>query len=452
MVTKEIDMKLEFYGVSKSNLKSGIALNVSTATMNRQIKNIVEKKTSNMLDWIELPDMSEKEHIVLEEIARTARKMSDFVVLGIGGSALGIRMLADTFVDSVHARPKTKVTVCDNIDGDKFLSLLSGLNLKKTMFNVITKSGSTSETLAQMLIVIDMLKAKKIDYRKHFIVTTTEGNDLWNWALNEGIPVLSIPRGVGGRFSIFSSVGLLPARVMGLDIRELLRGARVAREYCLKPDSSNIAYLCAHINYTYLKKDLTNLVTMPYSDRLALLPEFFAQLWAESLGKMLNRKSEKVYAGQTPIKTIGVTDQHSQLQLYSEGPKDKLVMFIRVDKVDSDVKIATSLPFADHLCGCSLKELMDYEYNATAYSLTTLDRPNYTLALDNISEASVGELVFMLEMMTAFMGEMMDINAYDQPGVELSKLYTKAMLGVKVQQEKAKEIKDYMKNKKKFIV
>lgn len=448
----EWDMKLEYYGISKENLKSGIPLSIGTTTMKRHVDNIASGKVSNMLEWIKLPDIGEKEHILLEDVAKKARRMRDFVVLGIGGSALGIRMLEDVFVRSMNVNPSTKVTVCDNIDGDKFLSLLDSISLKKTMFNVITKSGSTSETLAQMIIVIDKMKHKKIDYRQHLIVTTTEGNDLWNWALNEGIPVLAIPKGVGGRFSIFSSVGLLSARVMGLDIRELLRGAKVAREYCLRADGNNLAYLCAYINYSYLKKGYTNLVTMPYSDRLSLLPDFFAQLWAESLGKKYNRKGEVVHVGQTPIKTLGVTDQHSQLQLYSEGPKDKLFMFFRVEKGTHDVEMKTNLPFASHLVGCSLKTLLDDEYNATAYSLTSLDRPNYTIALDEISESSIGELVFMLEMATAYMGEMMDINAYDQPGVELSKLYTKAMLGVKVGQDKGKEIKAYMKEKKKFVI
>ena len=445
-------MRVEYYGISKDNLKSGISLNIPQTTMQRHIKNISTGSASNMLEWIALPDMGEKEHIALEEVAKKARKMNDFVVLGIGGSALGIRFLKDTFVDSVSKESDTKVTVCDNIDSDKFLRIIDKLNLKKTMFNVITKSGSTSETLAQMLIVINRYKSKKIDYRQHFIVTTTEGNALWNWALNEGIPVLSIPKGVGGRYSVLSSVGLLPARVMGLDIRALLRGAKKARDYSFRNDGTNLAYICAYVNYQFYKKGLSNFVTMPYSDRLALLPEFFAQLWAESLGKRVNRKGEVVFAGQTPIKTIGVTDQHSQLQLYSEGPKDKLIMFLTVDKAEKDEKVEVDLPFTSHLTGTTLKTLLDYEYNATAYSLTSLDRPNYTIALDEISEESVGELVFMLEMMTAYMGEMLDIDAFDQPGVELSKIYTKAMLGVKIEQNKAKEIKEYMKNKKKFII
>lgn len=446
-------MKLEYYGVAKGNLKNGINMDsIPVTNRTRHIKNIATGKASNMLEWITLPDMREKEILEIEGLAKSSQKMKDFVVLGIGGSALGVRLLKDTFIDSLHKNPTPRVTVCDNIDGDKMVSFLDSINLKKTMFNVITKSGSTSETLTQMLVVIDRYKSRKIDFTKHFIITTTEGNPLWNWAVSVGIPVLNIPRGVGGRYSVLSAVGLLPAKVMGLDIRALLKGAKVSRENSFRNDNSNIAYACAYINNTYLKAGLTSLVTMPYSDRLALLPDFFAQLWAESLGKKYNREGKVVYAGQTPIKTIGVTDQHSQLQLYSEGIKDKLIMFLRVEKNQYDEKVHTTLPFTTHLTGVTFNSLLDYEYNATAYSLTSLDRPNYTIALESISEESIGELIFMLEMMTAFMGEMLDVDAFDQPGVELSKIYTKAMLGVKIETEKAKAIKSYMKDKKKFIL
>lgn len=446
-------MKLETYGIDKSNLKSGINIgSIPASARSKYIKTILNGKFSTMLEWFNLPDMSGTELNRLEDMAKKCRKMQDFVVLGIGGSALGIRMLENTFVDSLNIHKGTRVTVCDNIDSDKLYTMFKGLNLRKAIFNVITKSGSTSETLCQMMIVIDMYRKKKIDYRKHIIVTTTAGNSLWDWAVGEGLDVLSIPTGVGGRFSVLSAVGLLPAGVMGLDIRKLLAGARVSRDNAIKDDASNIAYTCAYINYTYLKKGLTNLVTMPYTDRLALLPDFFAQLWAESLGKKYDLNGNIVNAGQTPIKTIGVTDQHSQLQLYSEGIKDKLIMFFRVENPQYDMQVTSELPFTKHLTNVSMNTLLNYEYNATAYSLTTLDRPNYTIVLDRICEESMGELIFMLEMMTAYMGLMMNVDTYDQPGVELSKIYTKAMLGVKIEQEKAKEIKTYMKDKKKFVI
>jgi len=239
---------------------------------------------------------------------------------------------------------------------------------------------------------------------------------------------------------------------MGIDIDKLLAGAKVSKNNSMLDDVSNIAYTSAHINYHYLNQGLTNLVTMPYSERLALAPDFFAQLWGESLGKRFDRDGKEVFAGQTPIKTLGVTDQHSQLQLYSEGIKDKLVMFMKVEKSDFDTKIGSNLDFAKHLSKASLKELLDYEYISTAYSLTSLDRPNYTVILESINEKTIGELIFFMEMMTAFMGEMMGVNTYDQPGVELSKKLTKGCLGMAGFEDFAKNINAYRSASKKFSI
>ena len=447
-------MKLNYAGVDKDNIKGGLDLSsINSTTRLRRIKSIYEKKPSNMLDWLDLPFASDDILDRIESVGRKiAKKYDNFIVLGIGGSALGIKMLQNTFIDSLHKDIGIKVVVCDNIDSDSFITLLDGLNLKKTCFNVITKSGSTSETLAQMSLVLGRYERKRIDPTSHFVVTTTAGNDLWDFALDRGFETFSIPTGVGGRFSVLSAVGLLPASVMGIDIRGLLSGAVKSFKNSSLDDSTNIAYTCAHINYTYLKAGLTNLVTMPYSDRLALLPDFFAQLWAESLGKRVDKKGNEVYTGQTPIKTIGVTDQHSQLQLYSEGIKDKLIMFFTVGKNHFDETIECENSVNKHLLGTTLKTLLDYEYESTAYSLTTLNRPNYTIMLDTITEESVGELIFMLEMMTAYMGEMLGIDTYDQPGVELSKIYTKGMLGLKGYEDKGKEIKAFANAKKKYFI
>lgn len=447
-------MKIEYAGISKENLKSGISLSaITNSSRARHIKTIFSKKYSNMLDWLDLPNMREEFVYEIDEYGKYINKKFDnFIVFGIGGSALGIKMLKNTFVDSINKDISINVHVCDNIDSDTLLSMMNNLNLKKTMFCVITKSGTTSETLAQMMLAIARLKKKKIDISKHFTIITTRDNDLWKYASENNIKAFDIPKGVGGRFSILSSVGLLPASVMGIDIRALLKGARVSLMNSRLSEVNNLAYTSAFINYTYLNKGLTNLVMMPYSDRLALVPDFFAQLWAESLGKKVTRDGEIVYAGQTPIKTLGVTDQHSQLQLYSEGIKDKLIMFVTVEKNMLDEKVEESLPFAKHLSGTSLKTLLDYEYNSTAYSLTTIDRPNYTVALNTITEESMGEFIFYMEMMTAFMGEMLNIDAYDQPGVELSKIYTKACLKMKGYEEERKKIYKFSTDKKHFFI
>lgn len=446
-------MKLVCSGVVKENLKAGISLNIGETKRAKHIKRIFNKSASNMLDFLDLPDMAQDELNRLQEVGSfVAKKFKNFVVLGIGGSALGIKFLQDTFVDSISRDIGINVYVCDNIDSDSFVSLLDTLDLKKTCFNVITKSGTTSETLAQMMIVVNRYKRKKIDFAKHLIVTTTKDNNLYNFAVSNNIETFTIPVGVGGRFSVLSAVGLFPACVMGININELLKGAKVARENAMQNSLNNYAYTSAYIAHTYLKAGLTNLVAMPYSDRLKLFPDFFAQLWGESLGKKLNRAGEEIYAGQTPIKAVGVTDQHSQLQLYSEGIKDKLIMFVTVEKNSYDEVIEDDLGLGKHLRGASLKTLLDYEYQSTAFALTQNNRPNFTIAMDYITESSVGELIFMVELMTAYMGEMLDIDAFDQPGVELSKIYTKACLKHAGMSDKEKEIKAYIAQSKKFTI
>ncbi len=443
-------IKLNYAGVDKEFLKSGVNLSaIPAGVREKNIAKVMGKKVSVMLDFLDLPDMSEEQVDRLISVGSgITKKYKNFVVLGIGGSALGVSMLENTFVSSIHKKNKTKVYVCDNIDGDSFVSLLNTLDLKKTMFNVITKSGGTSETLSQMMIVLERLKKKKLDLSKHMIITTTEGNNLYDFALQNGMQTFIVPVGVGGRFSVLSPVGLLPAVVMGVDIRGLLHGAKKALENGKLNDTQNLAYTMAYINNYYLKRGKTSLVCMPYSDRLKLFPDFFAQLWAESLGKKFDRNDKLVNAGQSPIKALGVTDQHSQLQLYSEGPLDKIIMFIKVNSAVYNEAVVDDYGLAKHLKGVTLKKLLDYEYQSTAYSLTSLDRPNYLIELDEINEENIGALIMTAELMTAYMGEMLNINAFDQPGVELSKIYTKACLKVKGYEAERKEIENFEKNKK----
>ena len=216
-------MKLDYTSVTKEKIKSGLNLNnIGETARNKYIKNIFTGKSSDMLDWIKLPDLSDADISALEVFGKYVRKKFDnFVVFGIGGSALGIKLLQDAFVDSIHKDIGIKMYVCDNIDPDSLVTLLNKLNLKKTMFNVITKSGTTSETLAQMSMIISRFKAKKLKYSDHFCITTTEDNSLYQYAINNNMQVFDIPRGVGGRFSVLSNVGLVPASVMGIDIKKL---------------------------------------------------------------------------------------------------------------------------------------------------------------------------------------------------------------------------------------
>ena len=412
------------------------------------VSNIFNKKCSDMLGWLDLPDIdSEQIEDILQFAKSIKKRFKNFVVLGIGGSALGVKMLKYAFFDSINKKEKIKTFVLDNIDGDYFVSLLNSLDLKKTAFNIITKSGTTCETITQMSIVLNLLKKKKINVQKNLFVTTSKGNSLYDYANNLGLKTFIIPKDVGGRFSVLSPVGLVPASIMGIDIVQLLNGAKNVRENA-KSSSSNLAYISAHICSVALNNGLTNIVFMPYSQRLKLVSEYFAQLWAESLGKRYNRQGREVFTGQTPIKALGVTDQHSQLQLYSEGRNDKLFVFLKVKSSSFDITASDNIPFMLEIKNISLSKLLNNEFDSTRLSLAKLDRPSFAVFLDSVDEFNMGELIFYLQTMTAFMGEMLNINAYDQNGVEQSKLYTKASLGFEGLEKQKNELEKFRKNQK----
>ncbi len=443
-------MKLEVSKIESCSVFKNFKIEkISKVQQKKIVNNIFLKKISDMLGWLDVIDAREENLNNIEKFARQIRKKyKNFVILGIGGSALGVKTLKHAFFDSIHKKEKIKTFVCDNIDSDGFISLLDALDLKKTIFNVITKSGSTSETLAQMSVVLKLLSDKKIKADKHIIVTTTKDNDLYQFAIKNNFKVFDIPKDVGGRFSVFSNVGIVPCAIMGLNIKELLSGAKMARENAKKYDYTNISYTSAYINYKALEKGFTNLVFMPYSDRLMLVSDYFAQLWAESLGKKFNRGGEEIFSGQTPIKALGVTDQHSQLQLYTEGPRDKIFMFLKVQEKIFDFTLDYDIPFMKKLNNIELSTLLNSEFFATRLSLSSLDIPNYSIIIDKIDEKNMGSLLFYLQMTTAFMGEMMEIDAYNQNGVEQSKTYTKASLGFEGLDEQKRLIEDFRKNQK----
>lgn len=447
-------MELEVSGIEKNSLfKNKLLEKINKNERKKQIKNIFEKKNRDMLGWLDLVDLSNSEIEKIEAFSvKIQKKYKNFVILGIGGSALGVKMLKHAFFDSINRTEKIKTYVCDNIDSDYFISLINSLDLRKTVFNVITKSGTTCETLAQFSIVLKLLEDKKLKIKDHVFVTTTKDNELYNFARQKELVCFDIPKSVGGRFSVLSNVGLVPAAIMGLDIKALLEGAKLVKDNSKILGLENLAYTSAFINYVCLKNNLTNLVFMPYSERLALVSDYFAQLWAESLGKRFNLNNEEVFTGQTPIKALGVTDQHSQLQLYTEGIKDKMFIFLKPKKNDIDFKLDYEFSFMPKLNKISLGELFDKEFNATRFSLTSLDRPNYTIFLDKVDEKNMGMLIFYLQMMTAFMGEMLNVDAYNQNGVEASKIYTKASLNFDGLKKEKEEIENFVKNQKFYKV
>ncbi|MGQ9689224.1 MAG: glucose-6-phosphate isomerase [Desulfobaccales bacterium] len=388
-----------------------------------------------------------------KEIVATIRRLAkpllewcwEFIVLGIGGSALGARALHQALCHPQHnllpmgrRRHHLGLWILDNIEPDYLYGMLDALNLKRVAVNVISKSGATAETLAQFLFLYRLLAGRlggEDRLKERLIITTDpEKGPLRQLIRQKGFKSLPVPPQVGGRYSVLTAVGLLPAHLAGIDIEELLAGARFMDQR-LKDSrvEDNPAYKLAALYYLFFReKNRPILVIMPYSSGLAALADWFSQLWAESLGKRLNLSGQVVETGSTPVRAVGVTDQHSQLQLYTEGPHDKLITFWTVDKFHYNLEIPPlfeDLEGVGYLGGHSLNELFKAEETATAFNLMKAGRPNLSLKLPEVNPFTLGQLMYLLEVATVAAGGLLQVNPLDQPGVEGGKLITFGLLG-----------------------
>ncbi|MCU0240958.1 MAG: glucose-6-phosphate isomerase [Vicinamibacteria bacterium] len=362
---------------------------------------------------------------------RLARLADTLVVNGIGGSALGPLSLEQAL------RPARKrLCVLDNVDPEGVSAKLAGLDPRATAINAITKSGSTAETMANLLVLLQwMEKALGPRHVRHWTATTDPAKgDLLLLARRLGIPTLAIPPNVGGRFSVLSPVGLLPAAFLGLDVEALVAGAREMRQHCWSaPPARNLGITGASLLYLLATRRRRAIqVLMPYADGLVSFADWYRQLWAESLGKRCDRRGRKVEVGQTPVTSLGATDQHSQVQLFMEGPHDKVVTFMEVRRFRKDVRIPrlhADLASLGYLAGHSLGELLNAERQGTEVALSEAGRPNFTYSLPRISERVLGQLIYLFEFQTALSGELYGIDAFDQPGVEAGKIATYALMG-----------------------
>lgn len=407
-----------------------------------------------MTGWMQLPYNQDK---VVEDIIAEAGKIrarfKNFVVLGIGGSALGPIAAAQAlkhlrYNELTPAKRKgPRFYVEDNIDPERMKALLDVVDIKKTMFNVITKSGATSETMAQYLIIFNLLKKKLGDAAKEHIIATTDAakGNLIKIAREEGFKMFVIPDGVGGRFSQLSPVGLLPAAVLNIDIKKMLKGAAFMDKMCASANPrENPALMAAALSYLSIKSGKNINVTMPYADSLKYVADWFCQLWGESLGKKSDGAGKEVYAGQTPVKALGVTDQHSQIQLYTEGPFDKTITFITVKNFRKKAVIPqgyADIPDVSFLCGHTLNKLLASEFAATEYALLKAGRVSSNIILPYVDEFTLGQLFYFFMLQTAYCGAMLGINTFDQPGVEEGKNATYALMGRKGYEKKRAELK-----------
>ncbi len=424
----------------------------------------VAHRGEGMTGWAELPyNQDEIVNDIILTAAEVRANFDNFVVLGIGGSALGPTAVFNAlchfrYNDLPKEKRGVKFFVEDNVDPERMLALLDVIDVKRTMFNVITKSGATSETMSQYLIISDILKKAIGDgWQKHIIATTSEhkGN-LIKLAKKEGFKLFFIPDGVGGRFSELCPVGLLPAAVLGIDIKGLLKGAREMDEACGSGDPyKNPALMAALLQVVAMSKGKNISVMMPYADSLRYVADWYCQLWGESLGKAVDLDGKTVHVGQTPVKSLGVTDQHSQVQLYTEGPYDKVITIIAVDKFRGDVTIADGaeeFPDVNFLCGHTMGTLINTERKATEYALTKSKHMNNTIILPEVNANTVGQLLWFFQLETAYAGAMLNIDTFNQPGVEEGKNATYALFDRRGYEEKKAELESAPKKQDKYII
>jgi glucose-6-phosphate isomerase len=401
----------------------------------------VQARRTKDLRWLDLPYQGQVHDQVLAYADSAAGRFRNVVVLGIGGSALGTTALQGALNSPYHnlgaGDPLPRLFVLDNIDPDLIGEFLEQFDPAETLFNVISKSGATAETMAQFLLFRQALieRVGSAAHSAQMVVTTDEeGGVLREIVRREGYASFPVPAGVGGRFSVLSPVGLLPLALVGIDIKGVLKGAADMDELCrAESQAENPALTHAAVQWLMqTQKHKPIAVTFAYSQRLASLADWYAQLLAESIGKRRSRSGADVFAGPTPVKAVGVTDQHSQVQLYTEGPFDKWFTLLSVDEPDHALEIPAAyddLEGVRYLGGRTFKELFQAERDGTRIALSEAERPNATLALAKVDPHQVGQLLQMLELSVAVMGEHYGVDAFDQPGVEAGKIAAYALMG-----------------------
>ncbi|MFG0283530.1 MAG: glucose-6-phosphate isomerase [Phycisphaerales bacterium JB039] len=434
------------HGLDPDELAPGSPADASCRALTARL---AESRGTGMQRWRLLPhDPMRSEHLdAIGALVDKHKGATDtLVVLGIGGSALGNIALHSALNPPTHnllpaaKRRGPRLFVLDNVDPALVKATLDLVSAEdpgfdRTLFNVISKSGETAETAAQFMIVRDMLaKARKDRAAERIVAITDPAQGTMRRICDEaGYDTLPVPDGVGGRFSALSPVGLFSSAMVGIDIAKLLDGAAAMDKRCASADLAQnpAARLAAILVALGAEKGKSCHVMMPYANSLYLLADWFRQLWAESLGKLVQTVVGLVGQGFTPIKALGATDQHSQIQLYREGPNDKVIGFLEVEDFGADVAIPAGLGVdsLEYLEGASLGRLLAAEKRATEYALIDSGRPNFTLRFPRIDEQHVGEFMWLWQMATAYAGLMLGVNAYDQPAVETGKKATFGLMG-----------------------
>jgi len=403
---------------------------------------ITAERRSGELPFMDLPQRRDYVEGAAGFAASVRERFENVVLLGIGGSALGMTALQSALNHPFHnlldgeQRRGPRLFVVDNIDPVLIQGLLDVVEVGQTLFVVVTKSGQTAETISQLMLLTGVLKERLGNgMREHVVaITNPERGALRSIAKAEGLVSFEVPEGVGGRFSVLSPVGLVPAALAGIDVEGLLAGASAMDKRLQTGEmTGNPAYAGAAVHYLLdVKHGKSVAVMLSYSHQLRDVADWFRQLWAESLGKSRTLSGDEVHVGQTPVKAVGVTDQHSQVQLYVEGPSDKMFTFLAVEEPGVDVEIPGEHLEEEacvYLGGRRFGELFRAEREGTEIALTEACRPNATISLAQVEPGTVGGLLYLLEVQTVMAAKLYGVNAFDQPGVEAGKVASYALMG-----------------------
>ena len=411
--------------------------------VNQYAKQLETELANGGLPFVTLPHAAALHD--LDRVFDRCPKARHLLLLGIGGSALGARALQKAFApeqDGPGVNPDSRrLWVADNVDATQLAAWLAALPPEKTLVAVISKSGGTLETMAQYFLVRAWLKQRLGGaWTDHvIIITDPEKGPLRKEARDHSITALEVPPALGGRYSIFSAVGLLPAAFLGLDWKKFLKGAIDAGQAAQNPQSlaSCPGWQLAHWAYSLTLNNYDQLVFFSYIPHWQCLGAWFAQLWAESLGK-----SGK---GSMPIPAVGVTDQHSLLQMFLDGPPNRGCLFISGPNLPAGAPFDTEIPDQwSWLQGRNFGDLLQAEAIGTRMALVSSKVPLTHIRMGTYDEEAFGRIMALLMQATLFTGWLLDINPLDQPAVELGKRLANANLGAPGYTEEAKHLRRFL--------
>ena len=433
-----IDFRFDYSLVLERNLRNGEG--ITTHRMNEGLrraeqaaKTLASRQAAGEIGFPGLPFLEKEARALSRYAAGMRKRFTHLLVLGIGGSALGTKAVFEG-VGAEDGRKGLRLAVADNVDPDAFLPLLRSLPMKTTAVVAISKSGGTAETNAQLALAVEGLRsAAGTKWKEHLVLITDPAKGAFRrFADSHGIVSFSVPPNVGGRFSVLSNVGLLPLSAAGIAVEKLLAGARWMESVFLRSRGGKNPVLAAAAVYSHYLTDNVKPVHVwfTYGEGLARVAEWWQQLWAESLGK---RKAGGAPVGQTPARAVGVTDQHSQVQLYQDGPADKIFTFVKWmgGRERGRVPASGFAPGMEILGNRPLRDLFDAEFEGTIGALWKVGRPIVRIEVGKRDEAHLGALLHFWEWVTAITGECAGIDPFDQPGVEEGKIITRALMGDK---------------------